>query len=49
MQKYGYGCVCLILAVATSAFAGVNVTTPWSGSTVGTSVRLRRIWQLFDL
>ena len=38
MQKYWYACVWLILAVATSAFAGVSVTTPWSGSTVGTSV-----------
>ena len=38
MQRNWYACLFFTLAVATSALAGVSVTTPWSGSTVGTSV-----------
>lgn len=38
MQRHWHTCVYLILLFATSAFATVNVSSPWNGSTVGTSV-----------
>jgi hypothetical protein len=37
MLKHWYACASLILALTTSALAGVTVTSPWNGSTVGTS------------
>jgi hypothetical protein len=38
MQKHWHTCVFLILAFTASALAQVSVSSPWNGSTVGTSV-----------
>jgi hypothetical protein len=38
MQRHWHTCVYLVLLFTTSAFATVNVSSPWNGSTVGTAV-----------
>ena len=38
MYRRWHMCVYFILAITTTAFAGVNVSSPWNKSTVGTSV-----------